>query len=312
MVIFFLVGAAVIILFALIFISLVIYFKCFGKVRKVFDFSSTGDLKKAGLEKFANIIIPMYKEVEALPYEDIYINSYDNLRLHAKLYTNESPLGTIALLHGWRSSGLNDFSCIIPKYIQMGYNVLLISQRAHGKSGGKYICMGIKEKYDCKMWLEYLSQRFGNNHSIIAEGISMGAATVLMASGLELPSNVKAIISDSGFTCAKDVVMAVAKQNKIYPYPIVWFVELWFGIFGGCAMNKDSTIKAMNKNTLPILFLHGEHDTFVPCDMTLKTFAAARSDKYILTVPLADHGQSYLYDTEGCTNMLDWFLQKYT
>ncbi len=293
-------------------VSLVIYFKCFGRAYNVFDFSTSEGLKRVGLERFADVIIPMYKEVEKLPYEDVYINSYDGLRLHARLYINESPLGTVALFHGWRSSGLNDFSCIIPKYIKMGYNVLLVSQRAHGKSDGRYICMGVKEKYDCKMWLEYIAQRFGNDHSIIAEGISMGAATVLMASGLELPSGVRAVISDSGFTCAKDVVMAVARQNKIYPYPIVWLVELWFKLFGGCTMSKESTTEAMKANKLPVLFLHGEGDTFVPCEMTLKNFDAACSDKYILTVPYADHGQSYLYDTEGCINMLEGFLKKYT
>lgn len=296
----------------LICISLIIYFKCFGKVNNVFDFSTVDGLKKAGLEKFADIIIPMYKKVKLIPHEDVFVTSYDNLRLNAKLYTVSNSIGTIVLFHGWRSSGLNDFSCIIPHYLEMNYNVLLVSQRSHGESSGKYICMGIKEKYDCKTWLEYIAQRFGKNHSIIAEGISMGGTTVLMASELELPSNVKAIISDSGFTCAKDVIMSLAKQNKIFPYPIVWFIQLWFRLFGGCAMNKDSTLKAMNKNNLPILFLHGEADTFVPCEMTLKTYSAAKSDKYILTVPNANHGQSYLYDSTGCLNLLNWFLQKYT
>lgn len=300
------------ILLILICISLIIYFKCFGKVNNVFDFSTTDGLKKAGLEKFSNIIIPMYEKVKLIPYEDVFVTSYDNLRLHGKLYTVPDAIGTIVLFHGWRSSGLNDFSCIIPHYLEMNYNILSVSQRSHGKSEGKYICMGVKEKYDCKIWLEYVARRFGKDHSIIAEGISMGGTTVLMASELELPSNVKAIISDSGFTCAEDVVLSVARQNKIFPYPIVWFIRLWFRLFGGCSMNNDSTVNAMNKNKLPVLFLHGESDTFVPCEMTLKTYAAAKSDKYILTVPNADHGQSYLYDSNACINLLNWFLQKYT
>lgn len=293
-------------------ISLVIYFKCFGRANDVFDFSTENGLKKAGLEKFADVIIPMYEKVKQLPYEDVFVMSEDKLRLHGRFYTVNNPIGTIVLFHGWRSSGLNDFSCIIPHYLDMNYNVLLVSQRSHGTSEGKYICMGIKEKYDCKIWLEYVAKRFGKEHSIIAEGISMGGATVLMASGLELPQNVKAIISDSAFTCAKDVVMSIARQNKIFPYPIVWFVQLWFRLFGGCAMNGDNTVKEMNKNHLPILFLHGEGDTFVPCEMTLKTYAAAKSDKYIMTVPNANHGQSYLYDSKGCTDLLDGFLRKYT
>lgn len=304
--------AVIFILLILLCISLIIYFKCFGRADEVFDFSTIDGLKKAGLEKFSNLIIPMCEQVKKLPCEDVFVTSYDNLRLHGKLYTVENATGTIALFHGWRSSGINDFSCIIPHYLEMNYNVLLVSQRAHGKSEGKYICMGVKEKYDCKIWLEYIAQRFGKDHCIIAEGISMGGATVLMASELELPQNVKAIISDSGFTCAKDVVMSIAKQHKILPYPIVWFVRLWFGLFGGCSMSKDSTIKAMSKNTLPVLFIHGESDSFVPCEMTLKTYAAAKSDKYILTVPCADHGQSYLYDSKGCIDLLNSFLRKYT
>ena len=292
-------------------ISLFVYLKCFGRVNNVKDFSDVEQIKQAGLGKFAEEIRSSHVKLRGLPHEDIYVTSYDGLRLYAGLYFPQNAKGTIVLIHGWRSYGLNDFSGIVERYMALGYNVLIPCQRANTHSEGKYICMGAKEKYDCKAWLEYLYNRFGEDHSLFLDGISMGATTVLMASGLELPKTLKGIIADSGYTSAKDIAMSVAKNNKIYPYPLVWFVQMWFWLLGGCSMTKENTIDAVKRNRLPILFIHGESDDFVPCEMTRRAYDAAICEKYIFTVPEAGHGQSYLYKPEECYKLLVDFFEKY-
>ncbi len=292
-------------------VSLVIYLKCFGRVKAVFDFTRREEIVRSGLGKFADMVLSAYKQASQMPYEDVYITSHDGLKLYSRLYCAPNAKGTLALFHGWRSAGMNDFSCVVMSYFEMGYNVLLTDQRAHGKSEGSYITMGAKEKYDCKCWCEYLAERFGEDSDIFLDGISMGASTVLMASGLKLPKNVRGIIADSGFTSAEEVVISVAKNAKIPPYPLIWLVEMWYWIFGGCSMGKESTLTALKRNKLPILFVHGEGDNFVPCSMTLQAYEAAGCEKYLFTAPEAGHGQSYLYMTAELTEQLMLFIDKY-
>lgn len=287
-------------------VSLKMYLQFFGRC-DVKPYLAKEDLVKARLDPFADMILPAEHKLLTISPEDIYIDAYDGIKLHGAYYTVDDPKGTLMLVHGWRSSGVNDFSCIIFEYMAMGYNVLLVSQRAHGKSGGKYICMGAKEKYDCKAWTEYLAQRMGEDHGVVLDGISMGGATVLKASGLGLPKNVKGIIADSSFTHARGVIKELALANKIPPYPALWLFELWFRVLGGCSMG-ESALDAIKNNTIPLLLLHGEADDFVPCYMTRQIHDAATCKKTLFTVPEANHGLSYLCRKEECTKLLNEFL----
>ncbi len=307
----FLISAAIFILL-LIIASFVCFLYCFTRKIKTRDMSTESGVKLVKMEKFKDIIFPAIQKSKELPQEEIFIQSYDGLKLHAVLYEAENADTTLILFHGWISSGLNDFCCIIPYYAEKGYNVLLVSQRGQGKSGGKYICMGTQEKFDCVSWCEYINKRFGEEHNIFIEGISMGASTVLFASALKLPDNVRGIIADCGFTSPIDIIKSVAWSKHIFPYPLVWMVALWFRIFCGRSMYKDSTLDAMKKNKQPILFLHGESDGFVPCRMGKATYEACTSDKQLILVPGAGHGQCYLVDTERCTQELDKFIEKYS
>lgn len=293
-------------------VSLICFICCFTRVIKTRDMSTEEGVKMMRLDKFKDLIISSVNEAKSLPHEDVFIQSYDGLKLHAALYKTQGADTTMILFHGWISSGLNDFGCVVPYFVKKGYNVLLISERGQGKSEGRYICMGAREKYDCVSWCEYVSKRFGSEHNIFIEGISMGASTVLFASALNLPDNVRGIIADCGFTSPIEIVKSVAWSHHIFPYPIVWFVALWFRIFCGCSMYKDSTLKAMQKNIRPILFVHGEQDDFVPCSMGTETYQACTTEKKLVLVPEAGHGQSYLFDSERCINELDSFISKYS
>ena len=132
--------------------------------------------------------------------EDIFLPSYDGLRLHGQLLQQPGAKGTILLFHGYRSSWIIDFSIVLPYYYSLGYNLLAVDERAHGQSEGVYITFGIHERWDAATWAQYAAMHFGPDHPLFLGGLSMGATTVLLASALELPPSVRGVIADCGFT----------------------------------------------------------------------------------------------------------------
>ena len=132
--------------------------------------------------------------------EDIFLPSYDGLRLHGQLLQQPSAKGTILLFHGYRSSWIIDFSIVLPYYYSLGYNLLAVDERAHGQSEGVYITFGVHERRDVVTWAQYAAMHFGPDHPLFLGGLSMGATTVLLASALELPPSVRGVIADCGFS----------------------------------------------------------------------------------------------------------------
>ena len=244
--------------------------------------------------------------------ESIFIKSFDGLRLHADYLPLEGSKKTIIAMHGYHSSYRSDFSIVLPYYRELGYNILLVDQRAHGKSEGRYLSYGILEKYDVLSWVDELNRRFPETEVIILDGISMGASTVLMATGLELPENVKAVVADCGFSGGWDIVNLTAKNiNRHIPRPVLSTVNFFCRIFADYDLRDDNTLLAMQKCKIPVLFIHGTGDTFVPCEMTLRNYATCRAPKELLTVVGAEHGMSFLRNEELCRKTLRDFLNKY-
>ncbi|MBE7018241.1 MAG: alpha/beta hydrolase [Ruminococcaceae bacterium] len=239
----------------------------------------------------------------------VEISSYDGLKLRGLYVEHPEAKGTILLMHGYRMDGYTDFTCIYKHYYELGYSLLNAFQRAHAESEGDYISFGIKERFDCRDWCCYISDRFGFEHKIIMDGLSMGASTVLMATGLELPENVKGVIADCGFTSPWDQIAHLMKTKYHLPvHPLLDLADLWARILGGFSLKEYSTIEAMKVNTLPILFLHGEADEFVPTVFSIRAYEQCSAPKHLLTVPGAAHGVSYLVDPESCDRALDNFI----
>lgn len=248
--------------------------------------------------------------LKAQNMETVYIQSHDGLRL-AGHYLNIGADQTIILFHGYRSRAFRDFSCVGEYYKSLGYNLLFVDQRAHGESEGKYITFGVRERLDCVRWAEYIDRRVGGE--IILDGLSMGATTVLMAAGEKLPESVKAIIADCGFTSPGEIMLKVMEVDlKVRCRPLFHLVALMVRLRAGFAIDEYSTVEAMKRNRLPILFLHGTGDKFVPYEMTLRTHEACTSDKELLLIEDATHGTSYLKEPETCRQALSSFLKKYT
>lgn len=240
--------------------------------------------------------------------ETVFIQSHDGLRL-AGHFLNAGSKKTLILFHGYRSRAYRDFSCVAEYYMGLGFNLLFVDQRAHGQSEGRYICFGAKERYDCVRWAEYIDRTIGGE--IYLDGISMGASTVLMASGEKLPASVKGIIADCGFTSPKEIMLKVMEEDmKIRCRPLFKLVCLYIRMRAGFAPDGCSTVGAVRRNRVPVLMLHGTDDRFVPCRMTEEAYAACASEKTLLLVEGAGHGASYLQEEERCREALETFLNQ--
>lgn len=243
-------------------------------------------------------IIGMIAKLNERPYEEVYITSDDGLRLRGRYYRGREGAPIVIGCHGYRGTPSRDFSGGTAMYLGAGFHLLMIEQRAHCGSEGHTITFGVRERYDCLRWIDYVRGRFGADRPILLGGISMGAATVLMASGLDLPDNVKGIVADAPYTSPGAIIRKVCGDLHI-PAGLAW-PFLWLGarLFGGFDLSqKDAdAAEAVRAARVPILLIHGEDDRFVPCDMGRKIAAANPALIEIHTFPEAGHGLSFLVD----------------
>ena len=187
---------------------------------------------------------------------------------------------------------------------------MVVYQRAHRESGGKTITFGVKERFDCLDWIAYVNERFGENTPILLMGLSMGAATVLMAAGLDLPSNVKGIMADCGFSSPKEILQEVIRKMK-YPLRITYFfVRMSARIFGHFDPEEASAVEALKNAKVPVLIIHGDDDRFVPSRMSRDNYDACASAKEILIVPGAGHGLSYCVDAKAYEKAVQDFIDR--
>lgn len=249
------------------------------------------------------------KALQKVPTQEIRYKAKDGLLLIGHWYPCENPRRIIIAMHGWRSNWARDFGLIAPFWHQNGCSILFAEQRGQGKSGGDRMGFGVMERHDCLAWCEWVNNRIGRHLPIYLAGISMGAATVLMAAGLGLPKNVHGIIADCGFTSPHEIWRHVAEHNLHLRYRLRGYhadylckKNLKF------STNTFSTIDAMHQNTIPTLLIHGAKDHFVPPEMTVQNFDACSAPKRILIIPEADHGMSYYLDPEGYQRMLLCFF----
>jgi len=251
-------------------------------------------------ECYKEVIINDIKDVEKLEGVDMYINSFDGLKLHAKYYENIKGAPIEIMFHGYRGSARRDMSTGLKRAFKCGHNALLISQRTSGKSEGHTISFGINESKDCLRWIDLVIKTFGNDVKIIICGVSMGAATVVTAAGYDLPKNVIGVLADCGFDTAEKIIKKTIKEKHLSPAIFYPFVKLGARIYGKFNIDETSPLEACKKTKLPILFIHGDNDTFVPCSMSENMFNHCVSEKKkFVTIKNAGHAIAYLVDPEN-------------
>ena len=246
----------------------------------------------------------------------VKIKSYDNYILYGNIYKNLKNSPWIIIIHGYCSSGVR-MSHIGKQYYDKGYNVLIIEQRAHNISEGKYITYGYKEKYDLVSWITYINDTYKNdNPKIVLHGLSMGAATMLETLGntKNLPTNIVCAIEDCGYSSfPKELltfIQKIIKSKKIsnlilYNINMLTKLILKFSIYDIVPMTSVSNI------TIPTLFIHGKKDDFVPFDMVYENYNNTKCEKELLLFDSATHARCYLANKDLYWNGILNFINKY-
>lgn len=248
---------------------------------------------------------------ESQPKRELHITSRDGLPLAAELIEAENPVGLVVAVHGFRSWPAREYALIAKHLYDEGYTVLYPYMRAHRKSGGKYITFGVKERYDIAAWAKLLSDQ-RPDLPLFLYGQSMGGATVIMASGLDLPANTRGVIADSAYFSPKDVIgTALVQSYKVPVFPMLPAMDLWARIIAGYSVTATTCQEALDKTKLPFLFIHGTEDELVPYAMGLQNFEHCHTEKQMLTVEGAAHCASCYVDPVQYISYLDGFLKKY-
>ena len=233
------------------------------------------------------------RESRAMPSEELSVISFDGLRLRGRYYEYAPDAPIELMFHGYRGTAERDLSGGVHRCFALGRSALVVNQRSSPGSEGHVITFGVHEHKDCLTWLAYMQERFGPERKIILTGISMGASTVLMAAGHPLPPNVIGVLADCGFSSARDIIRTVIGEMGLpagLAYP---FVKLGARVFGRFDLEETSAVQAMEHCRVPVIFVHGESDDFVPCDMSRINYEACTARKRLVTVPGAGHGLSY-------------------
>jgi fermentation-respiration switch protein FrsA (DUF1100 family) len=252
----------------------------------------------------------LYEQMAALPFEQVEILSHDGLRLVGSYYHRNDGAMLHIQFHGYRGSGVRDLCGLHYLAREMGHNTLVVNQRANGASEGNTITFGIKERHDCVAWANYAHRRFGKDVPIVLAGVSMGAATVLMASELELPENVIGIVADCGYSSPGAIIRKVSRDVRVPGWLSYPFIALGALVFGHFRLWEIGAVDAVKRTKIPILVIHGEEDRYVPCDMGLEIQTAGGENVTLQTFPGAAHAISYVTDPKRYERIVQDFLIK--
>ena len=269
-------------------------------------------IHKRGWDHIKGDILAGKAWLEAQSREELALESFDGLRLRALFVPNPAAKGTLLLFHGWRSSWKTDFTVALPFYHAQGMNLLLVDQRAQNGSQGRYMTYGVREQRDVVSWANCMAQRLGKDHPLFLGGLSMGAATVLMASDLAFEGNVRGVLADCGFTSPWAIIRRVAGRSKWIPLDASSaLLNVFTKRFAGFDMKEKSTVDALGRTKLPVLLIHGLADDFVPPEMSRENYEACASEKELVLVEGAKHGMSFVVEPERVKSAIAGFLQKH-
>ncbi len=239
------------------------------------------------------------------------IQSEDGLTLKGYYLESSNPTNKVIMVaHGY-SSKAKDMASFARLYAeQLGYNVFMPDARAHGGSEGDFIGFGWLERKDYLLWIDKIIQEVGTDVQIGAYGISMGGATVMMLSGEALPEQVKVIIEDCGYSSVEKQLSY--QLNRLYhlpSFPLLYTTSILTKIQAGYDFSEASAVEQVKHASVPILFIHGGSDSFVPTEMVYEVYNACSTEKELLIVDGAEHGCSFITDPEEYTNIVSDFLK---
>lgn len=302
-------GAVLFVLLVVLLIAYICYRMAFYAPRKNRPDPNVIDIPKGETyEPFRPKMESWARQTRAMTHEDLQITSFDGLKLTGKFYEYAPGAPIELMFHGYRGNAERDLSGGVQRSFRVGRSALLPDQRCSGNSDGQTITFGVNEHRDCLAWVDFTIRHFGPDVKIILTGISMGAATVLMAAGKPLPKNVIGVLADCGYSSAEAIIKKVIRQMKLPEKLAYPFVKLGALLYGGFDLEETSPMEAMKTCRVPVIFFHGEDDDFVPCDMSRQLYEACSSRKMLVTIPGAGHGLSYAVEQERyIESLLEFF-----
>lgn len=247
-------------------------------------------------------------------FEELEMTSRDGLTLKGYyLPANKKTDRLVILTHGYLGHAKQMGIYGQFYHEQLGYNIFMPDARGHGESEGDYYGFGWPDRLDLIDWTKQLNQRLGKQTKIIYHGLSMGAATVLMASGdKELPANVKAIIADSPYTNVYDLFAYQMKRMYHLPaFPVLDTTSLVTRLRAGFGLREADAMEEVARAKVPIFYVHGTADTFVPTDMAWQLQEKTKSDHELMLVDGANHGESYVLKKHAYQKRLRQFLEQH-
>ncbi|MCI8365385.1 MAG: alpha/beta hydrolase [Eubacterium sp.] len=262
-------------------------------------------------DRYMPVIEERKEQFLAHSREDVYLESEDGLRLHATYFPEGDQKKIVICFHGYTSQGMKDYIALSDFYLKRGFSMLLVDARAHGESQGRYIGFGCLDRRDALLWIRWVLDHCGTDTDILLHGISMGGATVLMCTGLELPEQVRGVVSDCAFTSPKEVFTHVL--HTMYHMPAFPMMEIsnWLNRrLAGYGLDECNAAREVKKAEIPALLIHGSKDGFVPSWMCERIFENYGASKRKLVIEGAAHAESYFKDMKRYESTLDDWLEK--
>ena len=300
--------------YLLIFICLLFIYLLICYIMFIFIFKANKNGSFKVIDNNIDKLLLPYKNVmnEALKWfnsvnkESMSIKSFDGIKLNGIFINNKKSKYILILCHGYRSTKERDLYASLKHYYNMGLSILLLDQRACLNQEGKYITFGYNESKDVNLWINYIYKKY--KKEVILGGVSLGASTILMVNN----KHVVSIIADSAYSSAyEEIKYAISHYFHIIPSLFIGVISLYFRVFTGINLKEVSTYKNLDKINIPILFIHGSIDDFVPLKNVYDNYDYYKGEKDILVIDGAAHGMGYLIDSNKYINKINEFLNKY-
>ena len=283
---------------------------CFYAPNKV-EADPYGPVHSEQAEEVKDQIYENTRRMEEVEFESVTIQSFDGLKLFGRYYHQKDGAPVQIIFHGYRSMALRDCAGGFLMARKMGFNILVVDQRAHGNSEGHVITLGIFERRDCQSWIRYINERFGKETPIILSGTSMGAATVVMATALPTPDNVLCVIADSPYTSPSEILKQYCKERLIPTWVVYPFIKVAARFLGGFKLEQSDAIEAVGVSAVQILLIHGDDDRLVPCTMSAKLHELSNDCTKLKLFMGADHCLSYIIEPHLYERAVRDFLKQF-
>ncbi|MFC7746323.1 alpha/beta hydrolase [Lentibacillus kimchii] len=251
--------------------------------------------------------------VDQQNFDEWTLDSRDGLDLKGYFLEAKEPSNKVVVMaHGYLGGAMDMGLFGQYYYEQKGYNIFTADARGHGSSGGDYIGFGWPDRLDYLDWIHKIIDTYGDDTEIVLHGISMGAATVLMAAGEDLPDNVKAVIADSPYTSVSDLFSyQIGRMFHLPAFPFIPSTSLVTELRAGYSFKEASALDQVKKADVPILYIHGNDDTFVPARMSKTLYDHTKSEAERMTLDGANHGGSFIVAKDKYITKLNSFLADY-